>query len=64
MALEKPGDFLILAQMPDPQPAWAQQYSYDMHPLWARRFEPPAIADRESEDVMLTLMEIHRYTGD
>lgn len=63
-ALRKLGDFLILAQMPDPQPAWAQQYNYEMHPIWARRFEPPAIAARESEDVMFTLMNIYRHTGE
>ena len=39
-ALAKLGDFLILAQMPEPQPAWAQQYNYDMQPVWARKFEP------------------------
>lgn len=58
------GDFLILAQMPAPQPAWAQQYDYEMHPVWARRFEPPAIAGRESEDAIRTLMNIFRLTGD
>ena len=31
-ALEKLGDFLILAQMPDPQPGWCQQYNYEMVP--------------------------------
>src|SRR5262249_54499682 len=39
LALKKLGVFLILAQIPDPQPAWAQQYSRDMQPIWARRFE-------------------------
>lgn len=63
-ALRKLGNFLILAQMPEPQPAWAQQYSYDMHPIWARRFEPPAISARESEDVMDVLMTIYNETGD
>ena len=33
MALRRLGDFLILAQMPEPQPAWAQQYSYEMKPI-------------------------------
>ncbi|MCI0359664.1 MAG: pectic acid lyase [Planctomycetaceae bacterium] len=56
------GDFLILAQMPDPQPAWAQQYSYAMHPIWARRFEPAAITGGESQDVMETLITIFRTT--
>ena len=63
-ALEKLGDFLILAQMPDPQPVWAQQYSRDMHPIWARRFEPAAITGGESQDVIETLMKIYRTTGD
>jgi PelA/Pel-15E family pectate lyase len=63
-AVARLGDFLILAQMPDPQPAWAQQYSYEMHPIWARRFEPSAVTGGESQDVLETLMKIHRATGD
>lgn len=62
-ALRRLGDFLILAQMPAPQPAWAQQYNYEMVPIWARRFEPPAIAGDESQEVMETLLEINRVTG-
>ena len=63
-ALEQLGDFLILAQMPEPQPGWCQQYNYDMVPIWARKFEPPAIAGSESKDVMKTLIAIARITGD
>ncbi len=63
-ALIKFGDFLLLAQLPEPQPAWAQQYDTQMRPVWARKFEPPAIASRESLDVMRTLLRIHRLTGD
>lgn len=62
--LTKLGDFLILAQMPAPQPAWAQQYSYQMHPIWARRFEPPAVAGRESQDAIATLLSIYEVTHD
>jgi len=62
-ALEKLGDFLILAQMPDPQPGWCQQYNYEMFPMWARKFEPPAITGWESQDVLETLITIARYTG-
>jgi hypothetical protein len=40
---EKGGQFILLAQMPDPQPAWAQQYDANMHPAWARVFEPPSV---------------------
>jgi PelA/Pel-15E family pectate lyase len=62
-SLEKLGDFLILAQMPDPQPGWCQQYSYEAVPVWARKFEPPAITGWESQDVMETLIKIAEYTG-
>lgn len=64
IALAKLGDFLILAQMPDPQPGWCQQYNYETVPIWARKFEPPAITGWESQDVMRTLIRIARYTGD
>ncbi len=63
-ALLKLGDFLILAQMPEPQPAWAQQYNFNMQPMWARKFEPPAISGRESEDAMETLMFLYEQTND
>lgn len=62
--IKKLGDFLILAQMPEPQPAWAQQYNFEMQPAWARKFEPPAIAGRESEDAIETLLEIASWTRD
>ena len=63
-SLRKLGDFLILAQMPDPQPAWAQQYNYAMQPIWARKFEPATIAGDESQEVIETLMKISTATGD
>ena len=62
-AAEKAGDFLILAQMPEPQPGWAQQYDIHMHPVWDRKFEPPAISGRESQDVILVLITLYRKTG-
>jgi PelA/Pel-15E family pectate lyase len=63
-ALAKLGDFLVLAQMPEPQPVWAQQYNRDMQPIWARRFEPAAITGGESQDAIETLMKIYRSTAD
>lgn len=63
-ALKRFGGFLLLAQLPDPQPAWAQQYGPDMHPIWARAFEPPAVSGRESEDVLIALIRIAEVTGD
>lgn len=58
------GEFLLLAQMPQPQPAWAQQYNERMEPIWARKFEPPAISGRESQDALETLLRIYRLTKD
>jgi len=63
-AVEKLGLFLLQAQMPEPQPAWAQQYNYDMQPIWARKFEPPGISGDESQEVIETLLTIAHFTGD
>ncbi len=63
-AAERAGNFMLLAQMPDPQPGWAQQYDHEMHPAWARKFEPPSITGGEAAGVMRTLMQIYRHTGD
>jgi PelA/Pel-15E family pectate lyase len=60
---EKGGDFLLLAQMPDPQPAWAQQYDGRMHPAWGRIFEPPSITGSESQAVLQMLLVLYRETG-
>lgn len=60
---KKGGDFILLAQMPEPQPAWAQQYDAGMHPAWARAFEPPAVTGGESQAIMKTLLVLYRETG-
>lgn len=62
-AVVKTGEFYLLAQMPDPQPGWAQQYDMDMHPAWARKFEPPSITGGESQSVMRDLIKLYRFTG-
>jgi PelA/Pel-15E family pectate lyase len=63
-AAKKAGDFFILAQMPEPQPAWAQQYNFAMEPVWARKFEPACVSGGESINVMRTLHELWVVTGD
>ena len=63
-AAERGGDFLILAQMPEPQPAWCQQYNAQMQPAWARKFEPPSVTGGESQGAISILMEVYRQTGD
>ncbi len=57
-------DFLILAQLPEPQPAWAQQYNQRMEPAWARAFEPPAVTAGESVGVMRLLLDVYKLTGE
>ena len=61
---EKGGEFILRAQMPEPQPAWAQQYDAGMHPAWARVFEPPSVTGGESQGIMRILMTLYRETGD
>ncbi len=63
-AAKRAGDFLLLAQMPAPQPAWAQQYNADMQPVWSRQFEPTAISGRESQSAMWALLKLSAATGD
>ncbi|HEY1170727.1 MAG TPA: pectate lyase [Verrucomicrobiae bacterium] len=63
-AAKRAGDFLLLAQLPEPQPAWAQQYNPNMEPAWARAFEPPAITGGESGGAIRALIRLHLETGD
>jgi PelA/Pel-15E family pectate lyase len=63
-AAVKGGEFILLAQMPDPQPAWAQQYDIDMHPAWARIFEPPSITGGESQGIIRILLVLYAEMGD
>ncbi|MBS0208157.1 MAG: hypothetical protein JSS27_04310 [Planctomycetes bacterium] len=58
------GDFMILAQLPEPQPAWAQQYDAEMHPAWARKFEPPSVTGGESQSVIESLMLLYEASGE
>jgi len=63
-SLRRLGDFLLLAQMPEPQPGWAQQYNYEMQPIWARKFEPPAVSGDETQETIETLLTIYHATGE
>jgi PelA/Pel-15E family pectate lyase len=63
-ALKKLGEFLLLAQMPEPQPVWAMQYDHDMHPAWARKFEPPSVTAYESLGALEVLHQLWVLTGD
>ncbi len=60
----KGGDFLVLAQLPEPQPVWAQQYNAQLQPDWARAFEPPSVCSNESGGAMRLLVDLYVETGD
>lgn len=62
-AARRGGEFLLAAQMPEPQPGWAQHYDTAMRPIWGRKFEPPAIASRETAGIIDVLLDLHLYTG-
>jgi PelA/Pel-15E family pectate lyase len=63
-AAKRGGEFLLLAQLPEPQPVWAQQYDSAMHPAWARAFEPPSVTSNESARVVELLLDLYLATGD
>ena len=63
-AIRRAGDFLVAAQLPEPQPGWAQQYDERMQPAWARAFEPPAVATRETTGAIRALIAVFEATGD
>lgn len=58
------GDFILRARLPEPQPAWAQQYDRRMQPAWGRRFEPPAVSTTESQQVIRALLVLFAETGE
>ena len=63
-AAKRGADFLLRAQLPEPQPAWAQQYTGAVEPAWARAFEPPAITAGESANVVRLLVDLYLELGD
>jgi hypothetical protein len=63
-AARRGGDFIILSQVAAPQSGWAQQYSHDLKPAWARAFEPPCVSSASTARNMRTLVDLCLYTGD
>lgn len=61
---ERGGDFIIRSQFPPPQSGWAQQYSHDLRPAWARSFEPPGICSLVTVRNIRTLIDLYLYTKD
>jgi len=57
-------DFMILAQGPQDQAGWAEQYDMNMRPAWARTHEIASYMPRQSVQVMEQLMTFYLLTGD
>ncbi|MBE0536589.1 MAG: hypothetical protein IH624_13060 [Phycisphaerae bacterium] len=64
LSARKGGDFIIASQLPAPQAGWAQQYSHDMKPAWARAFEPAGLSSAATSRNIRTLIELYLYTQD
>lgn len=62
-SLQKAGRFLMISQLPPPQPGWAQQYNEYLQPAWARSFEPPALDPSASLNNLNSLIDLFLHTG-
>lgn len=58
------GGFIIASQLAPPQAGWAQQYSLDMKPAWARKFEPPGVCSAATAGNIRTLVDLYVHTKD
>ncbi|HKJ79761.1 MAG TPA: pectate lyase [Prolixibacteraceae bacterium] len=62
-SLQKVGRFLVISQLPPPQPGWAQQYNEYLQPAWARSFEPPAVCPSATIHNINSLIELYEFTN-
>jgi len=62
-SLKKVGRFMLISQLPPPQPGWAQQYNEFLQPAWARTFEPPAVCPSASVHNINSLIDLYLHTG-
>jgi PelA/Pel-15E family pectate lyase len=63
-AAKRGAEFFLLAQLPEPQPIWAQQYNENLEPAWARAFEPPCASAGESAGAMRALVDFYLEFND
>jgi len=62
-SLHKVARFLMISQLPPPQPGWAQQYNEYLQPAWARTFEPPAVCPSVTLNNIHSLIDLYLHTG-
>ena len=58
-SLRKAARFLMISQLPPPQPGWAQQYNEFLQPAWARTFEPPSVCPSVTVNNINSLIDLH-----
>jgi hypothetical protein len=63
-ALLRAGDWIIRGQLPGQACGWAEQYTDDGKPAWAREFEPPATSMTAVEYAAEALFLLYDLTGD
>jgi hypothetical protein len=61
-SLRKVGRFLMISQLPPPQPGWAQQYNEFLQPAWARSFEPPSVCPAATVHNINSLIDLYLHT--
>ncbi len=57
-------EFYLIAQLPEPQAGWAQQYSFNMKPAWGRPFEIGTVCAGETTSCIQDLFTFYTITGD
>lgn len=62
-SLRKVARFMMISQLPPPQPGWAQQYNEFLQPAWARTFEPPAVCPSATVKNLDTLIDLYLALG-
>lgn len=62
-SLLKSARFMMISQLPPPQPGWAQQYNQYLQPAWARSFEPPSVCPQVTIRNIHTLIDLYLVLG-
>ncbi len=58
-SLRRAARFMMISQLPPPQPGWAQQYNEYLQPAWARTFEPPSVCPSVTIKNINTLIDLY-----
>jgi len=61
-SLHKAARFMMISQLPPPQPGWAQQYNEFLQPAWARTFEPPSVCPAVTVNNINSLIDLYLHT--